>query len=161
MSLTLCDPMDCSPPGSSLHGILQARVLEWVAIAFSKGSSRPREGTQGSRVAGGCFTLCTTREAPLRLSIWQICQFLTYQVKIQNSSCTKMTKLTPFFLWGGGRRLGGMKVKAKKTPAWFQGTLNLVIRIFTAISESWVLYRVVISGLVKSLILPWTVSGSG
>ena len=39
---TLCDPMDCSLPGSSLHGILQARVLEWVAIAFSRGSSRPR-----------------------------------------------------------------------------------------------------------------------
>ena len=37
--LTLCDPMDCSPPGSSVHGILQARILEWVAILFSRGSS--------------------------------------------------------------------------------------------------------------------------
>ena len=37
--LTLCDPMDCSPPGSSVHGILQARMLEWVAISFSRGSS--------------------------------------------------------------------------------------------------------------------------
>ena len=36
--LTLCDPMDCSPPGSSIHGILQARILEWVAISFSRGS---------------------------------------------------------------------------------------------------------------------------
>ena len=40
--LTLCDPMDCSPAGSSVHGILQARILEWVAISFSRGSSRPR-----------------------------------------------------------------------------------------------------------------------
>ena len=40
---TLCDPMDCSPPGSSVHGILQARVLEWVAILPSRGSSRPRD----------------------------------------------------------------------------------------------------------------------
>ena len=40
--LTLCDPMDCSPPGSSVPGIFQARILEWVAIAFSKGSSPPR-----------------------------------------------------------------------------------------------------------------------
>ena len=40
---TLCDPKDCSPPGSSAHGILQARILEWVAISFSRGSSRPRE----------------------------------------------------------------------------------------------------------------------
>ena len=41
--LTLCDPMDCSPPGSSAHGILQARILEWVAMPSSRGSSRPRD----------------------------------------------------------------------------------------------------------------------
>ena len=41
--LTLCDPMDCSPPGSSVHGFLQARILEWVAISFSRGSSQPRD----------------------------------------------------------------------------------------------------------------------
>ena len=41
----LCDPMDCSLPGSSVHGILQARILEWVAIAFSRGSSKPRDQT--------------------------------------------------------------------------------------------------------------------
>ena len=40
--LTLCKPMDCSPPGSSVHGILQARILEWVAMSFSRGSSQPR-----------------------------------------------------------------------------------------------------------------------
>ena len=39
----LCDPVDCSPPGSSIHGILQARLLEWVAISFSRGSSLPRD----------------------------------------------------------------------------------------------------------------------
>ena len=38
----LCDPIDCSPPDSSFHGILQARILEWVAIPFSRGSSQPR-----------------------------------------------------------------------------------------------------------------------
>ena len=43
--LTLYDPMDCSPPGSSVHGILQARILEWVAISFSRWSARPRERT--------------------------------------------------------------------------------------------------------------------
>ena len=41
-----CDPTDCSPPGSSVHGILQARILEWVAIPFSRGSSRPRDQTR-------------------------------------------------------------------------------------------------------------------
>ena len=57
--LTLCDPMDCSPPGSSVHGILQARTLEWVAISFSRRSSRPRartKGSCGSCIAGGFFT---------------------------------------------------------------------------------------------------------
>ena len=46
--LTLCHPTDCSPPGSSVHGILQARVLEWVTIIFSRASSWPRDGTQVS-----------------------------------------------------------------------------------------------------------------
>ena len=40
---TLCNPMDCSPPGSSVHGILQARILEWVAISFPRGFSQSRE----------------------------------------------------------------------------------------------------------------------
>ena len=41
--MTLCDPMDCSPSGSSVHGILQARILEWVAVSFSGGFSQPRD----------------------------------------------------------------------------------------------------------------------
>ena len=48
--LTLCNPMDCSPPGFSVHGILQARILEWVAIPFFSRSSRPRDWTQVSHV---------------------------------------------------------------------------------------------------------------
>ena len=49
--LTLCDPMDCSPPGSSVPGILQARIPEWVAISSSKGSSQPRDQTHISYVS--------------------------------------------------------------------------------------------------------------
>ena len=59
---TLCDPMDCSLPRSSVHGIFQARVLEWVAISFSRGSSRPRDWTRVFRIAGRCFTIWATRE---------------------------------------------------------------------------------------------------
>ena len=55
--LTLCDPVDCSPPGSSVHGILQASILEWVAISFSRGSSQPRDRTQISHIAGEFFTI--------------------------------------------------------------------------------------------------------
>jgi len=48
--------MDCSLPGSSVHGIFQARILEWVAVSFCKGSSRPRDRTQVSHIAGRYFT---------------------------------------------------------------------------------------------------------
>ena len=54
---TLCDPIDCSLPGSSARGILQARVLEWVAVSFSKRSSQPRDQTQVSHIAGRPFTI--------------------------------------------------------------------------------------------------------
>ena len=60
---TLCDPMDCRPPGSSVHGILQARILEWVAIPFSRGSSQPRDGTWVSSIAGRFFTFWAAKEA--------------------------------------------------------------------------------------------------
>ena len=57
LCLTFCDPMEYSLPGSSLHGILQARVLEWGAISLSRGSSRPRDRTQVSRIPGRRFNL--------------------------------------------------------------------------------------------------------
>ena len=53
----LCDLMDYGPPGSSVHGILQARILKWVAVPFSRGSSQPRDRTQVSCIAGGFFTV--------------------------------------------------------------------------------------------------------
>ena len=59
---TLCDPKDCNSPGSSVNGILQARILEWVVILFSKGSSQPRDQTQISHIAGRFFTVWATRE---------------------------------------------------------------------------------------------------
>ena len=55
--LTLCDPIDCSLPGSSAHGISQARILEWVAIPFSRESSQARDETQVSRIASSFFTI--------------------------------------------------------------------------------------------------------
>ena len=69
---TLCDPMDCSLPCSSIHGIFQARVLEWVAISFSRGSSRPRDRTQVSRIVGRCFTIWATREVYYAITHLQI-----------------------------------------------------------------------------------------
>ena len=63
----LCDPMDCSPPGSYLHGILLARVLEWVAISFSRGSYRPRDPTRVSRIPDRHFNLWARELAHLIL----------------------------------------------------------------------------------------------
>ena len=54
---TLCYFMDCGPSGSSVHGILQARILEWVAMPFSRGSSQPRDQTLVSCIAGRFFTI--------------------------------------------------------------------------------------------------------
>ena len=67
---TLCNPVECSPPGSSVHGILQARILEWVAISFFRGSSRPKDQAWVSCIAGIFFYhLRTPREAPLQTSL--------------------------------------------------------------------------------------------
>ena len=54
---TLCNPVECSLPDSSIHGILQTRILEWVSIPFSRGSSRPRDQIQVSCIAGRCLAL--------------------------------------------------------------------------------------------------------
>ena len=72
---TLCDPMDCSPPGSPVHGILPARILEWVAIAFSRGSSRPRDQTQVSCIAGRRFNLWATRKTQI------VCSFVMFYIE--------------------------------------------------------------------------------
>ena len=57
LDLDSLQPVDCSPPSSSIHGILQARILEWVAISFSRGSSWPRDRTWVSHIGGRCFNL--------------------------------------------------------------------------------------------------------
>ena len=62
--LSLCNPMDCSLLGSSVHGISQARLPEWVAVSFSRRSSQPRDRTQVSCISGRFFTIWATREAP-------------------------------------------------------------------------------------------------
>ena len=67
--LTLFNHMDCSPPGSLSLGILQARILEWVAMPASRGFSQPKDRIQVSRIAGGFFTTWATREAQFLASL--------------------------------------------------------------------------------------------
>ena len=66
-----CYPTGCSLPGSSIHEIFQARVLEWVAISFTRGSFRPRDRTRVSRIVGRCFTVWETSTSKKKNSTWQ------------------------------------------------------------------------------------------
>ena len=66
---TLCDPMDCSPTGINVHGIFQARILEWVAIPFSRESSPPRDQTEVACITGGFFTNWAIREALMHQTV--------------------------------------------------------------------------------------------
>ena len=81
--LTLCDPMDCSLPGSSIHRIFQARILEWVAISFSRGSSRPSDQTWVSCTAGRFFTK------------WVISQCKIKSLKKETSLMALVQRLVP------------------------------------------------------------------
>ena len=77
---TLCRPMDCSPPGSSVHGILQARILEWLAIPLSRGSSQTRDRSQVSCIAGRFSTVWATRNPSIMITI--ILNFSLYGVNL-------------------------------------------------------------------------------
>ena len=94
-SLALCDPKDHILPSSSIQGILQTSILEWVDIPFSRGSFRPRDWTQVSFIAGRFFTIQATRKAHMYIEIW--CKIIKLSstgaclVIIQHSS-THLTK---------------------------------------------------------------------
>ena len=114
LCLTLCNPMDCSPPGSSVHGISRARILEWVAISSSS-SSQPRDRTQSSAFAGVFFTIESLEKPQItilglkcKLTQWSIVlnlenlikqiennliKFSEYSTKIQSDPQKLMEKL--------------------------------------------------------------------
>ena len=84
---TLCDSMDCSLPGSSAHGIFQARVLEWLAISFSRGSSRPRDWTQISCIVGRRFPIWVTRKSKHVLQFKGLLFFIIYLFWPHHMAC--------------------------------------------------------------------------
>ena len=106
--LTLCKTTDYSPPVSSVLGIFQARVLEWIAISFSRASSWPRARTQVSCIAERSFTVWTTRKAPvltlkLIFPVWyEVKSFVALTVK--NPPAIQET--WPCFIPGSGRSPG-------------------------------------------------------
>ena len=133
---TLCDPMDCSLLGSSVHGILQARILEWVAIFFSRESSWPRDQPLISCIADRFFTIWATREAPIG---WNSCIFLQLISQVLSDRMT-VTLATvhyfSFFLMQLLKKLNLIKLKKKisspisSTLMLFSGNHQSVICIF-------------------------------
>jgi len=83
---TLCKPIDCSPPGSSVHGILQARVLEWVAMSSSRRSSRPRDGTWVSCTAADSLPLSHQGSSIDSWQHWQMTDFILWVLSKHLSS---------------------------------------------------------------------------
>ena len=83
---TLCSPRDCRPPGSSVHGILQARILEWVAMSSSAESSRPRDRTQVSCTAGTLYCL-SHQGSPMMVSV------VTNSLMQKNTKCRKINSI--------------------------------------------------------------------
>ena len=95
---TLCDPVDSSLPGSFVHGILQARILEWVAISFSRGSSPPRDQTQVSCIGGRRFNLWATRECSIKqkqMFFWNSLAFSMIQLMLAIWSLVPLPFLKP------------------------------------------------------------------
>ena len=96
---TLCDPMDCNSPSSSIHGIIQARILEWVTMPISRGSSQPKDWIQVSLIAGGFFTTWGTKEVCNQAACAQI-------LSLTSDSCVTPDSLTSldfsFFICKGG-----------------------------------------------------------
>ena len=109
LCLTLCDPMDCSPSGSSVHGIFQARILKQIAISSSRRSSLPRDQTWVSCIGRPILYYCTTWEAPLTI-------LLTYYKRIQfkNSQMEEIHRLR--YVKGGVDLLGFLWVTLPAPP---------------------------------------------
>ena len=119
--LTLCDPMDCSPPGSSVHGILQARILECIAIPFSRGSSQPRDRTQVSCIAGRLYLMSHQGSqfiSYLYSDIVKFKKFLTFDN-------FRLIKAVEFLSSNKQKKLLGLKLEGKKCKISFHLSTTL------------------------------------
>ena len=94
---TLCNPVDCSLPGSSVHCILQARILQWVAISFFRGSSQPRDWTWFSCIAGRFFNVWTIREATFQF--WFFSHVLTNLTHLQPTQPLLIISIEQSNMW--------------------------------------------------------------
>ena len=123
---TLCDPMDCSLPGSSVHGNFQARVQSWVAIFFSRISSQPRVWTQVSRIAADALPSeppGKTLKLSLSLNSWS-----GIRSSDKDHTLSSQAKLSPFFLVPPAQALGYWAVLL--SLKWVSLILTFIGRLF-------------------------------
>ena len=126
---TRCDPMDCSPSVSSVHRILQVRMLEWVASPFSRGSSWPRDQTWVSLIAGRFFTIWATREA---LTVHEVTRSCTWFSMCASTSAEKkpnawLTKIFPVLIY--------LPLLPTPLPPPPTGLRNILSRVLSATSS--------------------------
>ena len=132
-----CDPMDYSLPGSSVYGILQARILEWGAISFSKESSWPWDGIWVSCIAGGFFTLWAT-QGSLCLPTWSI-----------------YLSITRDYAWFGNKYPAGPSPWAAERSTYFSLTVQCFSDLkeacaqFSVLLNLWLQWRLCSQGVVR------------
>ena len=158
--LTLCDPVDCSLPGSSIHGILQARIQEWLAISFSRGSSQPKDWTWVSHIADGCFNLWATREALPRskrlLISWlqSPTAMILEPKKIKSVTVSTVSPSICHEVMGPDAMILVFWMLSFK-PIFSLSSLNFIKRFFSSSSLSAI--RVVSSAYLRLLIFLWAI----
>ena len=131
-------------PGSSIHGIFQARVLEWVAISFSRGTSWPEDQTQVSHMAGGCFTHWATKEAPESMeTVIKTNGWLQYRVISKSKG--KRRQLSEQMVQGLWYSSWDLKVQETEQESLSSGrkyTHVCVLQLWNALKyEKWLKYK--------------------
>ena len=155
--LTLYDLMDCSLPGSSVHGIFQARILDWIAVPFSRGSSQSRDQTRVSHIAGSLYCWAT-REAPpncvnvvdnsaLRSPFIILCQTLLHHIKSTKNSLRSFSEHVKF-------------TGVQYTIIWFyRNSENIFCKFFTLNAKSHLPTYIGVSKLMRQRTQTMTLNG--
>ena len=163
--LTLCDPVNCSLPGSSVHGVVQARILEWVTIAFSRGSAQPRDRTQVSCIAGRFFIVWAANyisfigmadaAGHLSVSIFPLFLICTTQILLEaamqlTEMCAQTFLQLSVAMWPSSRQWGewqssaGHSFSRKNTRPWEKALSSLLSAL--PLFPIWMINAMFISG---------------